>query len=94
MADDCESLGFVMDCGDAFGEKYGRAVSDSDELEAITCCVAMAYEKYTNHVMSPLKNVYYKKSGKNSVVLYYDIIRISYYYSFNIGICYFILRVI
>lgn len=25
MADDCASLGFEMDCGQAFGEKYGNA---------------------------------------------------------------------
>lgn len=27
MADDCEALGFVMDCGHAFTEKYPRQTS-------------------------------------------------------------------
>ena len=35
MADDCEALGFVMDCGHAFTEKYGDAASNSDALERI-----------------------------------------------------------
>ena len=35
MADDCESLGFVMDCGHAFVEKYGNAASNSEALECI-----------------------------------------------------------
>ena len=28
MADDCEALGFVMDCGHAFSEKYGNAANN------------------------------------------------------------------
>lgn len=35
MADDCEALGFVMDCGHAFVEKYGNAASDCEALERI-----------------------------------------------------------
>lgn len=35
MADDCESLGFVMDCGNAFAERYGDAVSDVTALDKI-----------------------------------------------------------
>lgn len=35
MADDCVSLGFKMDCGDAFSEKYGQAVYDSEALNRI-----------------------------------------------------------
>ena len=35
MADDCESLGFVMDCGHAFAEKYGNAASNCEALERI-----------------------------------------------------------
>lgn len=35
MADDCEALGFEMDCGHAFSEQYGAAVSDYEELSAI-----------------------------------------------------------
>ena len=35
MADDCETLGFVMDCGHAFSEKYGNAASDFKELKRI-----------------------------------------------------------
>ncbi len=35
MADDCEALGFVMDCGHAFTEKYGDAASNSEALERI-----------------------------------------------------------
>ena len=35
MADDCEALGFEMDCGHAFSEKYGNAVHDVDALERI-----------------------------------------------------------
>ncbi len=27
MADDCAALGFEMDCGHAFSEKYGQAVN-------------------------------------------------------------------
>ena len=33
MADDCEALGFVMDCGHAFSEKYGKAANDFEALE-------------------------------------------------------------
>ena len=35
MADDCEELGFKMDCGTSFSELYGRAVFDSEELNVI-----------------------------------------------------------
>ena len=35
MADDCDALGFKMDCGKAFAEKYGEAVYDSDALSKI-----------------------------------------------------------
>lgn len=35
MADDCEALGFVMDCGHAFVEKYGNAASNCEALERI-----------------------------------------------------------
>lgn len=35
MADDCETLGFKMDCGNAFEEKYGKGVYDSDELKKV-----------------------------------------------------------
>ncbi|MCC8030006.1 MAG: hypothetical protein LIO75_09495 [Lachnospiraceae bacterium] len=35
MADDCSSLGFEMDCGHAFGEKYGKAASNVAELKRI-----------------------------------------------------------
>ena len=35
MADDCEALGFQMDCGHAFSEKYGNAASKYDELNRV-----------------------------------------------------------
>ena len=35
MADDCAALGFEMDCGHAFAEKYGSAASDSNALDKI-----------------------------------------------------------
>lgn len=35
MADDCETLGFVMDCGHAFSEKYGNAANNFEALERI-----------------------------------------------------------
>lgn len=35
MADDCDALGFKMDCGHAFAEKYGEAVYDGDALSKI-----------------------------------------------------------
>lgn len=35
MADDCEALGFKMDCGHAFTEKYGDAASKVEALERI-----------------------------------------------------------
>lgn len=35
MADDCAALGFEMDCGHAFSEKYGTASSDSTELNKV-----------------------------------------------------------
>ena len=28
MADDCDALGFEMDCGHAFSEKYGNAANN------------------------------------------------------------------
>ena len=35
MADDCFSLGFEMDCGNAFSEKYAVAFDDSRALSKI-----------------------------------------------------------
>lgn len=35
IADDCESLGFVMDCGKAFAERYGDAAYDVTALDQI-----------------------------------------------------------
>lgn len=35
FADDCAELGFEMDCGNAFSEKYGAAVNDSTALKQI-----------------------------------------------------------
>jgi len=35
MADDCKALGFKMDCGNAFTEKYGSAFNDYEELDKI-----------------------------------------------------------
>lgn len=35
MADDCDALGFMMDCGNAFSDKYGAAFNDHKELDKI-----------------------------------------------------------
>lgn len=35
MADDCDALGFEMDCGHAFEERYGKAVNDHETLEKV-----------------------------------------------------------
>ena len=35
FADDCQALGFQMDCGHAFSEKYGDAASSCDALNRI-----------------------------------------------------------
>lgn len=35
LADDCAELGFKMDCGHAFAEKYGDAARNSDALDRI-----------------------------------------------------------
>lgn len=35
MADDCAALGFEMDCGHAFSEKYGNAVNNYEALDRI-----------------------------------------------------------
>ena len=35
MADDCEALGFVMDCGNAFAKRYGEAGSNATALDKI-----------------------------------------------------------
>ena len=35
MADDCSKLGFEMDCGKAFSEKYNGAFNDLQLLEQI-----------------------------------------------------------
>ena len=40
MADDCQELGFEMDCGHAFHEQYGEAVYDVAELQKIIMCVS------------------------------------------------------
>ena len=32
ISDDCAALGFKMDCGNGFSEKYGEAVNDYEEL--------------------------------------------------------------
>lgn len=35
MADDCDALGFMMDCGNAFEQLFGKAVHDYEELDKI-----------------------------------------------------------
>ena len=35
MADDCDDLGFEMDCGHAFSEKYGNAANNHEALDRI-----------------------------------------------------------
>lgn len=40
MADDCEKLGFIMDCGQAFAERYGTAAHNHEELNRIIDDVA------------------------------------------------------
>lgn len=35
MADDCDALGFEMDCGNSFAETYGEAVHNYEELDKI-----------------------------------------------------------
>ncbi len=35
LADDCAALGFEMDCGQAFSEKYGQATNNHEALEKI-----------------------------------------------------------
>ena len=35
MADDCAALGFEMDCGHAFSEKYGQAANNYEALDRI-----------------------------------------------------------
>lgn len=35
MADDCDTLGFEMDCGHAFSEKYGNAANNHEALDRI-----------------------------------------------------------
>ena len=35
LGDDCEKLGFIMDCGNAFTETYGKAAGSLKELQAI-----------------------------------------------------------
>ncbi len=35
MADDCDALGFEMDCGHAFSEKYGNAANKHEALDRI-----------------------------------------------------------
>lgn len=35
MADDCDALGFKMDCGHAFSEKYGNAANNHEALDRI-----------------------------------------------------------
>lgn len=35
MGDDCRAVGFEMDCGEAFGQKYGKAAYDSEALKKI-----------------------------------------------------------
>lgn len=35
MADDCDALGFEMDCGHAFSEKYGNAANNHEDLDRI-----------------------------------------------------------
>ena len=35
MADDCVALGFEMDCGHAFSERYGQAANNHEALNRI-----------------------------------------------------------
>ena len=35
MADDCVALGFEMDCGHAFSERYGQAANNHEALDSI-----------------------------------------------------------
>ena len=62
LADDCKALGFEMDCGHAFGEKYGRAehcweelVRVIDEVDDIALLGSAIYSRwrYFNHWAGP-----------------------------------------
>ena len=35
MADECVALGFEMDCGHAFSERYGQAANNHEALDSI-----------------------------------------------------------
>ena len=73
MADDCEALGFQMDCGHAFSEKYGNAASKYDELNRIIDEVSdigllgsaiYSQWRYFNHwAMAPARNRMKKSSN-------------------------------
>ena len=71
MADDCETLGFKMDCGNSFSELYGNAVYDSKELKTIINRIndisllgSAIYSRwrYFNHWAHDAKNILEEKN--------------------------------
>ncbi len=86
LADDCENLGFKMDCGDAFGEKYGCAVSNSDELARVINCVtdvdllgSAIYSRwrYFNHHAYDARQILEQKSIEWFVIAFGRLIELS-----------------
>ena len=58
MADDCAALGFEMDCGHAFSEKYSNAANNHEALDRIIddvtditllCSAIYSQWRYFNH---------------------------------------------
>jgi hypothetical protein len=73
MADDCEALGFKMDCGNSFSNSYGKAVHDSEELKVIINRIndisllgSAIYSqwRYFNHCAYDAKSILEEKNRK------------------------------
>ena len=71
MADDCFALGFQMDCGNAFGDVYGKAVYDANELKSVIDSVSdplllgsaiFSRWRYFNHWAGPGESILSKEN--------------------------------
>ena len=68
MADDCDALGFEMDFGHAFSEKYGNAANNHEALERIIDDVTDILQSIPNGTISIIGHIQVQKSWSRKIV--------------------------
>lgn len=62
MADDCDGLGFEMDCGHAFEHVYGKAASNCEELDKIIDDVTdISMQMFYSEVLQEILRMWQKR---------------------------------